>query len=276
MAQIKYINLADLNLPKFQAHTKTSQELIQEISESIKSIGVLEPLLIRDTDHGLEIVAGCVRYRASILAGLKAVPCINMSLDRKAAEMIKLHENIKRISLDHIDQGLTFLMMKKELNMTDQQISESVGKSCPYISQHISLALLDNEITQAVKENRISFSQARELMRVDNKTERNRLLQYCENEGATIRVLRGWVEDFLRYSSPPPSQESQTTEQKYDYNDPHIFRFCEACDKSVEISKIRQVFYCPECHHAIKTAILEEKQKNSSNTPKKTPPEAPK
>lgn len=269
MAQIKYINLSDLNLPDFQAHSDIPHDHIHEISESIKSIGIIEPLIIRKTDYGLEIVAGCVRYHAAILAGLKAVPCINMSLDPQAAEILKLHENIKRIPLDHVDQGHTFIMMMETFGMTEKSIAESVGRSIAYISQHISLVRIDNELTSAVKDKSLSFSQARELMRIDDPNERNRLLMFCKNDGATVQVLQRWVQDYLRKpdsSSPPGESKSDPT---YDYSDSQISRSCEACGNSVEIKDIRQVFYCPPCHTAIKNAISEEKKKIPQNNSKK-------
>lgn len=267
MSKITYVNLSDLNLPEFQAHRDINPDHIKEISESIKSIGVIEPLIIRDTKNGLEIVAGCVRFEAARLAGLKAVPCINMKLDSKSAEVLKLHENIKRVDLDHIDQGHTFQMMMETFGMTEQQVADSVGRSIGYVSQHLSLILFSNDLSRAVKEKRISFSQARELMRIDDPLERSRLMNYCEQDGASVQVLKRWVQDYLRSSTPAPSQNDSVPDQTYDYNNPDITRKCEACDKSVEINLIRQVFYCPDCHHAIKTAILEEKQKNTSKSP---------
>lgn len=269
MAKITYINLGDLELPEFQAHSNTSPEHIQEISESIKILGVIEPLIIRKTKQGFEIVAGCVRYHAALLAGLKAVPCIVMSLDSRSAEVLKLHENVKRIPLDHVDQGHTFLNMMETFSMSEKDISECSGKSISYISQHISLVRLDNELTKAVKKGSISFSQARELMRIDDPSERNRLLMFCEKDGATVQVLQRWIQEYLSSSTPEPSVEHIPDDPSLEHNDPHISRFCEACGKSVEISKIRQVFYCPPCHHAIKNAISEEKNKLSQNTPEK-------
>lgn len=275
MAKIRYVNLADLNLPEFQAHRQIPDEYLREISDSIKSLGIIEPLIVRDTDQGLEIVAGCVRYHASKLAGLKAVPCINMSLDPKAAEILKLHENIKRIPLDHIDQGHTFIMMMETFNMTEQAISESVGRSKAYISQHISLVRLDNVLTKSVKDKNISFSQARELMRLDDPEERDRLLSFCQNDGATVQVLKRWVDDFLRDSIQNVHSDQDKPGIKYDYNDPDIRRRCEACDKYVDINEIRQVFYCEICEKAIKMAISEEKRLHSSESIKKTNEERP-
>ncbi len=271
MSQIQYVNLADLNLPSFEAHTNIQPDQLRELAESIKSVGIIEPLIVRTTDTGLEIVAGCLRYHAAKLAGLKAVPCINMTLDPLAAEFIKLHENIKRIPLDHIDQGSTFIMMQETFSMSEATIAEHVGKSIAYVSQHISLCRLNNELTLSVKEKRISFSQARELMRVDDPAERHRLLLFCQDQGASISVLHGWVQDHLRESTPAPSPESDDTPAPTFNNDPHISRFCEACDKSVDIAVIRQIFYCPDCHNAIKHAILSEKLNKQPNSQKETP-----
>lgn len=275
MSKIIYVNLADLSLPGFQAHRQIPQEHIQEISESIKSLGVIEPLIIRDSDQGLEIVAGCVRYRAALLAGLKAVPCINMSLDPKQAEILKLHENVKRIPLDHVDQGHSFIMMMETFNMTELQISESIGRSIAYISQHISLVKVDNELTKAVKLGVISFSQARELMRVDDPVERMRLLSFCQNDGATVEVLKRWIQEYLRDSVVTPSEKENLPEFSFGKTDPNIYRNCQACFKSVVIKDIQLVYFCPTCARAIKLAISEERAKAASNTPEISSEDAP-
>jgi len=263
MTKIIDVSIADLRLPEFQSHQDIPEEYILEISESIATLGVIEPLIIRNINHGYEIVAGCIRYRAAILAGLKSVPCINMSLDSKAAEILKLHENIKRIPLDHVDQGNSFIMMIEAFNMTENEIAELVGKSISYVSQHVSLSRLDNELTKAVKEKTISFSQARELMKVDNSVERNRLLLYCQNDGATVQVLQRWIQEYHRDSSKFPPSEQDIYDSKSDLKDIHISRSCEACDKLTEISKIYQLLLCQHCHHTIKQAILEEKTKST-------------
>lgn len=270
MSKIFFVNLGDLSLPSFQAHRDTSHEHIKEISESIKLIGVIEPLIVRRTDKGLEIVAGCVRYRAALLAGLKAVPCIILNLDLKDSEILKLHENVKRIPLDHVDQGHTFIMMMETFDMTEKDISESVGKSIAYISQHISLVRLGNELTQAVKDKLISFSQARELMRVDDPVERNRLLRYCQEDGATIKVLQQWVQEYFSNISKSPPSEQEIHTPKSDLVDIHVSRPCEACEKLTEISKIYSLLLCKHCHDTIKEAISQEKKDISSESPEKT------
>lgn len=265
MSKITYINLSDLTIPEFEAHKQIPDEYISEITESIKTLGIIEPIIVRPKDGSFEIVAGCVRYRCAKIAGLKSIPCIKLGLDDKAAEILKIHENIKRIPLDHIDQGNTFVMMREKFLMTENDISSIVGKSIAYISQHISLVSQDEEIIKSVREKRISFSQARELIQVTDKTERRRLRLYCENDGATVEVLRSWIKDYknslLINSTPGDSVESISHHE----DRPQDWRICQACSKATLISDIRQVFYCPTCDTAIKQAILDEKSKNTPN-----------
>lgn len=270
MSKITYVNLSDLNLPAFQAHQKIPPDYLREITNSIKDVGIIEPLIVRNTDNGLEIVAGCIRYQCAKIAGLKAVPCLNMSLSPKAAEIVKLHENIKRVPLDHVDQGNTFVMMMETFEMTEQQVADSVGRTVGYVSQHISLVQVANELTKAVKDGSLSFSQARELMRVDDFNERKRLMNFCIHDGATVRVLQQWVAEYLRDSAVKPAPVESVPELNYDYSDHPIERFCEACNISVEISHIRQVIYCPACHQSIKQALFEESHRLSSDSPNKT------
>jgi len=262
MSNIIYINLADLEYPSFQAHSKILPSDIKELSDSIKSVGVLEPLLVKKIDGAHEIIAGCLRYQAAQLAGLKAVPCIVMQLDGKQAEIIKLHENIKRVPLDHIDQSMTFVMMMEDYNMTEQSISEVTGKSISYISQHISLIKFCDELAAEVKQGNISFSQARELMRVTDKSHRNELLHYCKQDGASVQVIHSWVQDFLRKPVITDSNVIYPVHSDSDTSPPEINRVCEACETNVPISHIRQVFYCPQCHTSIKNAISDEKAKS--------------
>ncbi|MBA7523125.1 Nucleoid occlusion protein [subsurface metagenome] len=265
MSKITYINLADLMVPKFEAHKQIPDEYIAEITKSIKTLGIIEPLIVRAKDKEFEIVAGCIRFRCAKIAGLKSAPCIILSLDDNAAEVLKIHENIKRVPLDHVDQGNTFVMLRDELSRTEQDIASLVGKSVAYVSQHISLVSQDEELIKAVREKRISFSQARELMQVTDKSERRRLLHYCEKDGATVEVLKEWVKDY-KNSLIRNSPSSAVPESiHYEHDRPQDFRLCQACDNPTNISEIRHIFLCKPCQTAIMNAILEEKLKNTPN-----------
>ncbi|MBA7483571.1 Nucleoid occlusion protein [subsurface metagenome] len=265
MSKIIYINLSDLTMPEFEAHKQIPDDYIAEITQSIKDIGIIEPLIVRKKEKSYEIIVGCIRYRCAKIAGLKSVPAIILSLDDKAAEVMKIHENIKRIPLDHVDQGNTFVMMRDKFLMTENDISAIVGKSIAYISQHISLVSHDEELIRAVREKMISFSQARELMKVDDKVERRRLLLFCQNEGATVEVLKTWIKDYKnsKLLESPVSDSGDST--PYHQDRVQDWRTCQACGKATNISDIRQLFLCPPCESALKKAFSEEKSDISQN-----------
>ncbi|GAI64761.1 unnamed protein product [marine sediment metagenome] len=271
MSKIIYIELSKLLIPEFEAHKQIPDEYITEITESIKTLGIIEPLIVRKIDKDYEIVAGCIRYRCAKIAGLKSAPCIILGLDKKAAEILKIHENIKRVPLDHIDQGNTFVMMREEFSMTEQDIASLVGKSLSYVSQHISLVSQDEELIRAVREKKISFSQARLLMTVPDKSKRRGWLFTCQNSGATSETLEVWIRDWKNslITNPPPADSGESV--SYVSQTLQYLRSCQACDKPTEINHIRQLILCLPCYTAIFNAILDEKSKVSQNN---TPPDA--
>ncbi|MQY79173.1 MAG: ParB/RepB/Spo0J family partition protein [Bacteroidetes bacterium] len=269
MDKITEVNLSDLSLPSFQLHSDIPQPYIHEIADSIKTHGIIEPLIVRHTDNGKEIVCGCVRYQASILAGRKSVPCIIKSLSPEEAESLKIHENLKRLPTNDVDQGYFFIMLIEKFNWTAHSISDDIGKSRPYVSQRISLVRHNSEITKAVKDGSITISHARELIRLDDPFERKRLLHSCQYDGLPVNLLQRCVEDELRrLKYLPPAAESPPDEIHSD-NSPYLTRNCEACLNPFEIVNIRHVFFCIDCRKAILDAISDERNKSSPNTPEK-------
>lgn len=271
MSKITDIELSKLLLPEFEAHKQIPEDVILEIAESIKSIGIIEPLIVRPKNGEFEIVAGCIRYRCSKLAGLKTAPCRILELDDEKAEILKLHENLKRLSLNHIDQGNTFVMLREKHSMTEEGISKIVGKSQGYVSQHIALVSQDGELVSAVRDNRITFSQARELMTVKDKRYRQYLLKTCEDGGLTTELMRVWIKDHENglLLNPPPSDSDESNSPLPET--PQYLRACQACCNPTEIKDIRQLILCYPCHKTLKNAIDDENLKNTQNN---IPPDA--
>ncbi len=263
MLKITYIELSKLLIPEFESHKEIPEEYILEITESIKSLGIIEPLIVRPKDNEFEIVAGCIRYRCAKLAGLKTAPCIILGLNDKEAEIVKLHENVKRLPLNHVDQGNTFVMMHEKFSMIEKDIALSFGKSPAYISQHISLVSQDEELVSAVRDKRISFSQAREIMTVEDIPFRKYLLNTCENSGLTVELLRQWIKENKNnlLINPPPANSCDSFSsipETLQYQ-----RACQACGKPTDIKDIRQLILCSPCDTAIRNAILEENSRNN-------------
>ena len=270
MNQIKHILLEKIKPPKFDQRLSSVQEDDDDLMNSIKELGVLEPLLVKEVPAGYEIIFGHRRFKEAGRAGLPSVPCIITTSTEEQCEKMKLHENLKRLPLSHIDQGYTFLHLIKNYDLTEIEVSVLSGKSIAYVSQHISLVEGDPVIIQAVHDGRINFSVARELLRCKNPEERNRFQTIVEEHGATQTVVRSWVDEANRdadiKSGTTPLPVSNSLPET-----PQVPMYpCAACEVPISILDLKILRLCPDCHRLIFSDIETEKlkirlQKSSTN-----------
>jgi ParB family chromosome partitioning protein len=265
---IDLIKLTKILPPAFDQRSEFDETADLELLESIKQFGVLEPILVRPKDGQFEIIAGHRRYRMASRAGLPTIPCISQKTGDKETELIKIHENIHRLPLSHVDQGNTFFYLRSQFDMTEAEIAALVGKSVPYISQHLSLISSDPYVLESVKKEEITFSAARELNQVADISERKRLLSIVKESGATVPVIQNWVREANRLSSDDLHHHTYSVDDAPQpvYTDPTFP--CESCNTITHISKMHIVRLCPDCDFNFKNAIslihAEETAKNQS------------
>jgi len=267
MIQIKHIRLDKLLPPEFDMRITTSEEEDRDLMESIRELGILEPLLVKDTTAGYEIIAGNRRFRAAGIAGLPAVPCIVVKTTGAESEKIALHENLKRLPLSHVDQAYMFAHMIKKYVMTETQIATLVKKSIAYVSQHLSLLQCEEKLIESVHSGRINFSVARELFRCKDLDDRSRIQNIVEANGATSNVVQNWVNESNKETAiidgqtpkPPPYISNERTQIPY-------FP-CRACEKPTPVLELKTVRLCPECNQLIFSEIDLEKFKIRAKQP---------
>ena len=261
MNQIKFIRFDKLKPPEFDARLTTDQEADDELRDSIKELGILEPLLVKDTVNGYEVIAGNRRMTQGIRAGLAAAPCIVEKVSGAESDKIKLHENTKRLDLSPVDQAYTFAYLIKEYKLTELQVSLMVHKSTAYVSQHLALLQCDDGFIDSVATGQICFSTARELMQCKDLDERKKLQSFVENNGATGDVVRGWVQESNREteSFTPPDEKEYPIQRETESQVPMYP--CGACNTPVSLVKIKTVRLCPDCHYLIFSEIEHEKFK---------------
>jgi len=244
---ISHIDLKKILPPKFDSRTVESPEEDAELRDSIKQLGVLEPILVKPKGDDYEIIFGNRRYRMAGICGLPSIPCVISSAGDKEMEIIKIHENLHRLPTSHIDQGRTFQYLRKTFSMTETEIAALVNKSVPYVSQHITLLETDPDIVDAVHSGSITFSSARELVQAQNPLERKRLLNIVINNGATVDVLHNWVQQANNVDDPegpgPVYKQDNTTQH------PHVPPTfpCQSCDRITHVAQMQIIRLCPEC-----------------------------
>jgi len=187
-------NIIDLPLDKisvnpFQPRTHFSEEALKELSASIKELGIIQPVTVRKVKENLfELVSGERRLKASKIAGLKSIPAyIRLANDQESLEMA-LVENIQRQDLDPIEIGLSYQRLIEEINLTQHQLSERVGKKRSTITNYIRLLKLDPIIQTGIRDGFVSMGHGRALVNVDNIQTQLDLYKLIVKKGLSVRA----------------------------------------------------------------------------------------
>ncbi len=184
---VQYIKTHDIMPNANQPRKSFNEEKIEELAVSISEHGIIQPIVVRKKEKGYEIVAGERRWRAAMKAGLGQVPCLIRELDDEQNMLIAIIENMQREDLNPIEEAEGLRQMTETFGMTQDQISKSVGKSRPYITNSMRLLKLPEYIQESISEGVISAGHGRALLSVTNDEEREKLWEKISEEGLSVR-----------------------------------------------------------------------------------------
>lgn len=190
----KNVNISEYDLDaifpnKNQPRKDFSEDKLNKLAESIKTYGVVQPIVIRPVGKKYEIVAGERRYRASKLAGLKTIPAVVKELDDDAFAEVALIENLQRENLNAIEEAIAYQYMIEEHQLTQDKLSKVVGKSRTYITNILRLLKLDPDIQYFVRSGKISTGHGRTLLAVSDKKMRLSLAKQISKDDISVREL---------------------------------------------------------------------------------------
>lgn len=199
-SQVQNVNI-DLIIPnRFQPRLSFDEKALNELAESIKQHGIIQPLIVRQLADRYEIIAGERRYKAATLAGLSTVPVIVTNLsDSKSAE-VALVENIQRKNLSSIEEAISYKRKIDKDNLTQEQLAKLLGLSQSTVANRLRLLNLSNEVQDALLKEKISERHARSLLQISDKNKQTELLNRIITERLTVRQLDEIIKKEL--SSP--------------------------------------------------------------------------
>lgn len=193
---IEEVRLNQLYTNPFQPRKVFAEETIQELGESIKTHGILQPLIVRETAKGFEIVAGERRFRAAKAINLKKVPVIIKKLTDDEMMELALIENIQREDLNPIEEANAYRKLMEELNYTQEELSKRVGKSRPHIANHVRLLQLPSSVQDYIAEGKLSMGHGRALLGLKKKSKLSQLVAQTIREKWTVRELEKRVQQW--------------------------------------------------------------------------------
>jgi len=201
----KEIPISEIRTNPYQPRKTFDEDSLKELSESIKTHGVFQPILVRKAINGYELVAGERRLRASKMAELSQIPAIIVDFDDNAMMEISLLENIQRENLSAIEEAEAYQQLQEKLGYKQENLAERVGKSRTYIANLLRLLKLPGEIQEMVRHGELSYGQARTILSLDDEDEQLALAEKAKNGNLSVRQLEEITskKDHKKASSKP-------------------------------------------------------------------------
>ncbi len=194
---------------KNQPRHNFQEESLNELAESIKTFGIIQPIIVRNLDRGgmYEIISGERRFKAAKALGLSTIPCIiNHNIDDLSSLEMALIENIQRADLTPIELSLTYKQLIDEFKLTHEEMSKRIGKSRVSITNSLRLLLLPVEIQKFVDEEKISAGHARALLSLENREDQLEISQKIIGEDMSVRSTEKLVKRYQKKSLPPQAE----------------------------------------------------------------------
>ncbi|MDD4547248.1 MAG: ParB/RepB/Spo0J family partition protein [Bacilli bacterium] len=187
--EIIEINLNELRPNPYQPRKVFDENAIDELASSIKEHGVFQPIIIKKTIKGYEIIAGERRVRASKKAGLETIPAIVRNFNDVQMMEIALLENLQRENLSAIEEANAYQQMLDKLNLTHEELSKKVGKSRSHITNILGLLRLPQEVQDMIVNSQLTMGHARILSKLDNQTQIIETAHKIINQQIPVREL---------------------------------------------------------------------------------------
>lgn len=240
VATINEISLDEIQINPFQPRVSFDEEKIYELSESIKELGIIQPITVRKLGYNkYQLISGERRFKASKTLNLKTIPAyIRIANDEQMLEMA-LVENIQRENLNPIEIAISFQRLIKECNLTQEECGKKLGKQRSTITNFLRLLKLPLEIQNGLKRQKISVGHARALINIkDTKKQLNIYHDIIEN-GFSVREVEQIVKDFSEHNYNYTSKRKQdnTNEILLFSHQKMLFDLSKSLDKKIQLTK---------------------------------------
>lgn len=193
--EIIELDLSDLRPNPYQPRKVFDEDALKELADSIKEHGVFQPIIVKKSIKGYDIIAGERRFRASKMAGLEKIPAIIRDFTDEQMMEIALLENLQRENLSVIEEALAYKSMIEHLNLTQDDLSKKVGKSRSHVTNILGLLRLPGEVQQMVSDGRITMGHARALSKLESRDEIISLANRIVDENLVVRDVEGITSD---------------------------------------------------------------------------------
>lgn len=226
-----YLKISMIEPNQEQPRKEFNQEQLEELAESIRNYGVLQPIMVQKKGDLYEIIAGERRWRAAKMAGLKEVPVIIRDFDRQKKMEISLIENVQRSDLNPIEEAMAYRQLIEEFGLKQEEIAERVSKNRATIANSLRLLKLDPRVQELLTQGVISNGHARALLAIEELEQQYGAAELIVKNGLSVREVEKLVKSLLK-----PAKEKEPKKEERDLS--FIFQDLEERMKSIMGTKV--------------------------------------
>lgn len=213
--EIVEIPLSELRANPYQPRKNFDDESLRELADSIKEHGVFQPIIVKKSIKGYEIIAGERRCRASKIAGKETIPAIVRSFTDEQMMEIALLENLQRENLSAIEEAIAYRSMIDSLNLTQEELAKKVGKSRSHITNILGLLRLPNEVRSMITNNELTMGHARTISKLESEEEMIKLAKQIVEEKLPVREVEKISPDMKKKVQIERKVSTTSSEYKY-------------------------------------------------------------
>ena len=192
-----------------QPRTTFDQAKLDELAQSIRASGIIQPLLLRRRGGVFELVAGERRWRAAQIAGLRSVPAIVRDIPNEKLLELALIENIQRADLNPVEEANAYKKLIESLGLTQEEVAQRVGRDRSFVTNYLRILKLPTEIRLLLEREKLSFGHARALLSIDNALLQRRLAQKIVKNNWSVREVERRVRNLTAEKQPRSSNKTQ-------------------------------------------------------------------
>jgi len=206
------LDIEAIEINPFQPRTNFNEESLQELATSIRELGVIQPITVRKMDFNkYQLISGERRLRASKIVGLTTVPAYIRLADDNESLTMALVENIQRHDLDPIEIALSYQRLIDEIQLTQEQMSDRVGKKRSTVANYLRLLKLDPIIQTGIRDGFISMGHGRAIINIDNHDVQTDIYQKIVSQNLSVRETEALVKNYHESQKPKPAAAAKAT-----------------------------------------------------------------
>jgi ParB family chromosome partitioning protein len=254
--EMVFLDLEKVDPPVDAARDLIDPEQVRELAESIRSQGLLQPILVRPINGRFEVVAGHRRYLAHRLIGEVKIKSLVKEMTDEEVEVVRAIENDQREDLNPIEKAKGYKRLRDKFGLSQEQIAQKMGRSRDTIIRFLKLLKIPDEFQIALAKKKLSIGVALALNEIDDDISKKYYFTAAIENGVTLEVAQNWVTEYFKTRSGSVGSSGggmgvgDTIQEQLP-----IFGTCVCCTGPVEVNKIKYIPVCPECEPQIRGAL---------------------